>query len=180
MAMIRVARTDDLPGIFEIYHEQVLNGTATFDTEPKSPEAQSAWLTAHPADQYPILVADEGGHIAGWARLYPWSDRCAYRRSAENSVYVHKDSRGRGLGRTLMLNLIERSRAAGIAVLLARIAEGNPASIALHVAMGFVHVGTMRRVGEKFGRILDVELFQLHLDGYQPPRVGGANAGAPG
>jgi L-amino acid N-acyltransferase YncA len=162
--LIRDAASADLPGIFEIYHEQVLHGTATFDTEPKDLGAQRAWFEAHPRERYPILVAVEEGRIAGWARLYPWSDRCAYRRSAENSVYVHQDFRARGVGRALLAALIVRAREAGIAVLLARIAEGNPASVALHRGAGFERIGTMRRVGEKFGRILDVELLQLHLD----------------
>lgn len=161
---IRDARAGDLPGIFEIYHEQVMHGTATFDTEPKDTAAQGAWFSAHARERYPILVAEEDGRVVGWARLYPWSDRCAYARSAENSVYVHKDARGRGVGRELMRALIARARGAGVCVLLARIAEGNPASVALHRAMGFEPIGTMRRVGEKFGRILDVELMQLHMD----------------
>jgi phosphinothricin acetyltransferase len=173
MATIRTAREGDLAGIFEIYHEQVLHGTATFDTEAKSAEAQRAWFAAHARERYPILVAEDdavGGKVVGWARLYPWSDRLAYARSAENSVYVHKDWRGRGVGTQLLAALIEEARRAGICVLLARIAEGNPASIALHESQGFERIGTMRRVGEKFGRILDVEMMQLHLDG--PPDGG--------
>ncbi|MEX2219271.1 MAG: N-acetyltransferase family protein [Phycisphaerales bacterium] len=163
--IVRDAREADLPAIFEIYHEQVLHGTATFDTEPKGPEAQREWLLAHPRERYPVIAAEEMGRVVGWARLHPWSERCAYRRSAENSVYVHPQWRGRGVGRLLLTELIDRARRAGVAVLLARIAEGNPASIALHERAGFERIGTMRRVGEKFGRVLDVELMQMHLDG---------------
>jgi phosphinothricin acetyltransferase len=165
MATVRAAREEDLAGIFEIYREQVLHGTATFDTEPKSEEGQRAWFGAHDRGKHPIIVAEDGGKVAGWARLYPWSDRCAYARSAENSVYVRKEFRGRGVGTQLLAALIEEARRVGISVLLARIAEGNPASIALHRSQGFERIGTMRRVGEKFGRVLDVELMQLHLDG---------------
>jgi L-amino acid N-acyltransferase len=163
--IVRDAVEADLPAIFEIYHEQVLHGTATFDTQPKTAAEQSRWFAAHPRDRYPILVAEVDGVIAGWARLYPWSDRCAYARSAENSVYVRKDLRGKGVGKALMRELIARARGAGICVLLARIAEGNPPSVRLHSDVGFERIGTMRRVGQKFGRILDVELMQLHLDG---------------
>lgn len=163
--VIRDARREDLPGIFEIYHEQVMHGTATFDTQPKTPDQQSAWFEAHPHGRYPIIVAEEGVAIVGWARLFPWSERCAYARSAENSVYVHREFRGRGIGRALMQELIRRARDAGICVLLARIAEGNPGSTALHAAVGFVRVGTLERVGEKFGRVLDVELLDYQLDG---------------
>jgi L-amino acid N-acyltransferase YncA len=161
---IRDARPQDVPAIFEIYNEQVLHGTATFDTQPKTEADRDKWFEAHDRERYVILVAEEAGRVVGWARLYPWSDRCAYARSAENSVYVHTDARGRGVGSVLLAELIGRARAAGVCVLLARIAEGNPASIRLHEAAGFVPVGVMRRVGEKFGRILDVHLMQNHLD----------------
>jgi L-amino acid N-acyltransferase len=162
--LIRDAMAGDVPAILDIYNEQVLRGTATFDTEPKTAADHDAWFGKHDRGRYPILVADEGGTILGWARLYPWSDRCAYARSGENSVYVHKDHRGRGIAKALMTELLARAKARGLSVILARIAEGNPASIELHQKLGFERIGTMRRVGEKFGRILDVELMQIHLD----------------
>jgi phosphinothricin acetyltransferase len=171
--LIRDATAGDVPAILEIYNEQVLHGTATFDTEPKTGADHGPWFTRHDRERYPILVAEEGGAggagggmVVGWARLYPWSDRCAYARSAENSVYVQKEWRGRGVARALMTELLARARARGIGVILARIAEGNPASIRLHENLGFERIGTMRRVGEKFARVLDVELMQLHLDGW--------------
>ena len=162
--LIRDAVAGDVGAILDIYNEQVLHGTATFDTEPKTEADHDAWFTTHDRERYPILVAEEGGSVVGWARLYPWSDRCAYARSGENSVYVHTDWRGRGVARALMTELLARARARGLSVILARIAEGNPASIRLHQSLGFERIGTMRRVGEKFGRILDVEMMQLHLD----------------
>jgi L-amino acid N-acyltransferase YncA len=165
--LLRDATPADVPQILDIYNEQVRRGTSTFDTEPRTPADYDDWFNRHDRARYPILVAEDPaspGAIAGWARLYPWSDRCAYARSAENSVYVHQDYRGRGIASLLMTALLDRARQIGIAVILARIAEGNPASIALHQKLGFERIGTMRRVGEKFGRILDVELMQLHLD----------------
>lgn len=171
MWTIRPATPQDLPGIFAIYDQEVLRGTATFETQPRSPVERLDWLAAHPIERYPILVAqgpDPDGPnqvmIAGWARLYPWSPRPAYARSAENSVYIHQNFRGRGLGRTLLDALIARAREIGVKVIIARIAEGNPASVRLHQSAGFRPIGTMRRVGEKFGRLLDVTLMDLHLD----------------
>ncbi len=164
MASLRDATPSDLPAVFAVYDEQVLRGTATFETEVKSPAERLAWFEAHPRGRYPVLVAEEGGEVLGWARLAPWSPRAAYARTAEDSVYVRADARGRGTGRALLDALIGRARAAGIAVLVARIAEGNPASLRLHEAAGFRPVGTMRRVGEKFGRLLDVAILDLHLD----------------
>lgn len=161
---IRLASEHDLPGIFDIYDEQVRHGTATFETIPRTPVERLDWLRAHPHQRYPAIVATDQGSIVGWAGLSPWSPRPAYARTAENSVYIHKEHRGRGLGRLLMTDLINRAREAEIKVIVGRLVVGNDASIALHKAMGFREVGVMRRVGEKFGKILDVVIVDLHLD----------------
>ncbi len=163
-ANIRLASEHDLPGIFEIYDEQVRHGTATFETTPKSPVERLDWLRAHPPHRYPLLVATYSTHVVGWAGLSPWSPRAAYARTAENSVYVHKEYRGRGLGKLLMLDLIERSKPLGIKVIVGRLVVGNDASVKLHEALGFKTIGVMSRVGEKFGRVLDVRLMDLHLE----------------
>ena len=168
-AMIRDAAEGDLPGIFAVYDAEVLRGTATFETVPRTPAERLAWFCDHPRERYPVVVAEEGGEILGWARLQPWSPRPAYARTAEDSVYVRGDARGRGIGRALLSEILARARAAGIRVVLARIADGNPASLRLHRSAGFRSVGRMRRVGEKLGRILDVELMDLHLDGGGAP-----------
>lgn len=160
---IRAAVPEDLPGIFAIYDREVLHGTATFETTPKSASERTDWFRAH-AGRYPLIVAAEAGSVLGWAGLWPWSPRPAYARSAENSVYVDSGARGRGLGRTLLDALILRAREAGICVVIARIVEGNPASLRLHESAGFRTIGVMRRVGEKFARVLDVRLMELHLD----------------
>jgi phosphinothricin acetyltransferase len=160
-----LANEHDLAGIFDIYDEQVLHGTATFETTPRSPAERIEWLRAHPHDRYPALVAADAAGVVGWAGLSAWSPRPAYARTAENSVYVHQDQRGRGIGRALMLDLIERARPLGIKVIVGRLVVGNDASVRLHESLGFRTIGVMRRVGEKFGRILDVQLMDLHLDG---------------
>lgn len=165
---IRDATPDDHDGIFEIYDHEVLHGTSTFDTTVKSRAEREAWLAEHRGPARPAIVAVAPDHgssrVLGWATLSAWSNRCAYARAAENSVYVHESARGRGVGRALLTELVARAKAAGLAVVLARIVEGNPASLRLHEAMGFQTIGVMRRVGEKFGRVLDVRLMDLHLD----------------
>jgi L-amino acid N-acyltransferase len=163
---IRLARADDLPAIAEIYDYEVLHTCATFDTECLTLEDRRRWLENHLPSRHPVVVAELGREVAGWASLSSWSSKCAYARAAEVSVYVHQERRGRGVGKALLLELIERGRALGLGVLLTRIctADGD-ASLRLHERVGFARVGTMRRVGEKFGRILDVELLDLHLDG---------------
>jgi L-amino acid N-acyltransferase YncA len=162
--LIRDATPSDLDGIFAIYDEQVLGGTCTFDTVVKTAAERLEWFGTNDRDRYSILVAEDGGVVVGWARLYPWSPRKAYNRTAENAVYVRPDCHGRGIGTALMRELMARAQKAGIFVLVARVVEGNPGSVRLHESLGFRTIGVMRRVGEKFGRLLDVQLLDVHLD----------------
>jgi L-amino acid N-acyltransferase len=152
--IIRAANVKDLPGMF----------ATTFDTEPKSETERLQWFRDDGNGRYPILVAESDGQIAGWTRLYAWSTRCAYARAAENAVYVHKDQRGKGIGRALLTELIRLAPERGVGLIIARVVEGNAGSRALHEALGFETIGIMRKVGEKFGRLLDVRLMDRHLD----------------
>jgi len=166
--VIRDATSEDLSGIFAIYDHEVLHGTSTFDTVPKTADQRLEWLAAHLSPKYPALVAVDPrrpSEILGWGTLSPWSPRPAYDRTAENSIYVRESARGMGVGRELMRHLVLAARANRVAVLIARIAAGNPPSIALHKRCGFQHVGKLRRVGQKFGQLLDVHIMDLHLDG---------------
>lgn len=161
---IRGATRDDLPRIFAIYNREVEDGIATFDVEPRVVGANDGWLTER-AGCHPVLVAtDAAGEVLGWASIGPWSPRGAYRRTGEVSVYVDEAARGHGVGGRLLDALIDRARDSAVSVLLARVALPNPASIRLHESHGFRSFGTQRRCGEKGGRILDVELLDLHLD----------------
>lgn len=160
---IRRAELADVPAITEIYNEAILTTTATFDTEPKSVEERTEWLQSHD-EKHPILVAVVEGRVTGWASLTSWSDRCAYAATAETSFYVHSTHRGRGIGRRLKDAIIEEARRLGYHTLIARVAEGSDESLHLNLSAGFVHVGTLREVGRKFGRRLDVHIMQKMLD----------------
>jgi phosphinothricin acetyltransferase len=159
---IRRATLQDADAIAAIYNEAVQNSTATFDTESKTEEDRREWLESHD-DRHPVLVAECDGQIVGWASLSKWSDRPAYADTAESSFYVSEQHRGRGIGRALKVRMIEEARQAGLHTILARVAEGSAASLHLNEALGFERVGTMREVGLKFGRRLDVHLLQLML-----------------
>lgn len=161
---IRDAGPEDLEAIFGIYNHEVRHGTATFDTEPREVGRDDSWLTARDTGRHPVLVAEIDDRVAGWACLGPWSSRKAYDRTAEASVYVDGESRNRGVGRSLVAAIIERGRQAGVGAVIARISEANEPSVRLFEQFGFGHIGTQRRCGEKFGRVLDVELMDLHLD----------------
>lgn len=160
---IRSARVADADGIRAIYNAAVATTTATFDTEPRTPMAQRAWLRGH-GTRFPVFVATAEGHVVGWSALSPWSDRPAYGQTGETSVYVSPPFQGSGIGGTLLDALIQRSKAGGFHTLLARIAEPNPPSSALHRSRGFRPVGTMQEVGYKFGRFIDVTLWQRQVE----------------
>ena len=160
---IRAAVAADLAEIFAIYNHEVEHETSTFDTRPRVLGRDDGWLVDR-EDRYPVLVAAAGEGILGWGSISQWSPRGAYARTGEVSVYLQRSARGRGIGRRLLAELIAVAPRGGIAVLLARIAGENPASVALHEGLGFNHIGTQARAGEKFGRVLDVDLMDLHLD----------------
>ncbi|MFM2206953.1 MAG: hypothetical protein RL213_928 [Bacteroidota bacterium] len=159
MITYRPARLSDLPAIREIYNEAVLNGTATFDTELRSAERQEEWFRAH-GSNHPVLVAESEGTVAGWASLSPWSERKAYDRTVEVSVYVHHSHRGKGLGSRLLELVTLEGEKCGNHTILSRITEGNEISIHLHEKNGYRIVGTLKECGFKFGRYLDVVLMQ--------------------
>ena len=164
MYTIRPAVLGDLETITEIYNDAIRTTTATFDTIEKGYDEQREWFESHGSGS-PILVAETSGGVAGWACLSPWADRCAFKDTAETSIYLAPEARGHGLGRKLLSALIEAGRVAGHHVLICRIAEGNDASLNLHYKLGFKPIGTMRQVGQKFGRRWDVHMAQMMLSG---------------
>ncbi len=159
MPTIRRATVHDLAAITDIYNEAILNTVATFDTETKTIKEQKKWFNSHDSD-HPILVAEQDRVIVGWASLSKWSDRCAYSGTAEVSLYVKYDYRGKSIGKTLLKALIQTGENADIHTVIARITEGNEASIRLFKQEGFENVGAMKEVGRKFGRLLDVFILQ--------------------
>ncbi|UCF69780.1 MAG: N-acetyltransferase [candidate division WOR-3 bacterium] len=160
MISIRDATVDDLHAITEIYNEAIRKTIATFDTEPKTYDEQKTWLNEH-GPKNPIIIAEDSGVIVGWASLSKWSDRCAYSDTAEISLYVREDHQAKGIGRKLLDAIVLAGRRAGLHTVIARIAEGNETSVHLHESAGFEHVGIMKEVGRKFGRLLDVHIMQL-------------------
>ena len=163
MVEIRTAQLADLDAITAIYNDAIATTTATFDTEPKTAEEQLRWFEEH-GERYPLLVAVLDGEVVGWASLSRWSDRCAYADTAETSFYVAPGHRGRGIGRQLKHAIIEEARRLRFHTLIARVAEGSDASLHLNESFGFVRVGTMKEVGRKFGKLLDVHILQKMLD----------------
>ena len=163
MLTMRKATLEDLAAITEIYNQAILNTTATFDTDIKTLDEQKTWFAGH-GDKNPIIVAQQDDVIVGWASMSAWSDRCAYADTAEASFYVSEAYQGKGVGRRLAEAIIQAGREAGLHTAIARIAEGNNISIRLAESLGFKHIGVMREVGKKFGKLLDVYMMQIILD----------------
>lgn len=173
MPVIRAATPDDAARIAAIYAHHVLHGTATFDTAPISAEAMADKIAAIAARNCPFLAAEKDDWVVGYAYAAPFRDRPAYAGTVEDSIYLDPDSTGRGIGKALLLALIDACEAAGFRQIIAVAGGGEPASVALHAACGFTHAGTMRSVGRKFGRWLDTVYMQRALGpGDSAPPVG--------
>ena len=162
---IRPATAADIPAITRIYAHAVEHGTASFELTPPD-EAEMARRLRHLLDsKYPYIVAEERGALAGYAYAGPYRTRPAYHWTVEDSVYIAPESHRRGVGRGLLAALIEAAAAGGFRQMIAVIGDSTKqaASIGLHEALGFRHVGILEDVGFKHGRWLDSVLMQLAL-----------------
>ena len=163
--VLRDARSEDLPHVLAIYNHYVLNSTVTFDEQPMTLGELRAKFSHVQELGFPFIVAESPSRqVLGYAYVYPWKAKAAYRYTVENSIYLGPAATGKGLGRALMHELIERCRQAGIKEIVAVIADqGADASIALHEAFGFTKIGSLGRVGYKFDRWLGTILMQKSL-----------------
>lgn len=162
---LRDAVETDLPYVREIYNHYVANTVVTFDEDAmtlKEWRQKFAWTRKL---GYPFLVAvSPAGTLLGFAYVSAWKQKAAYRRTVENSIYLGPAATGKGLGKALLMELIDRSKQAGIKEMLAVIADqGADASIRLHEGFGFKEVGRLGRVGFKFGHWLGTVLLQKSL-----------------
>ncbi len=162
---VRDATLADLPSVREIYNHYVMNSTVTFDEKPMTNAEMRKKYEKVTGTKMPFIVAENpAGQILGYANVYPWKEKAAYRYTVENSIYLGPAATGRGLGTALLSELIERSRAAGLKEIIAVIADrGAEASIAIHQKFGFVEIGHMGKVGYKFDRWLGTVLMQKSL-----------------
>jgi phosphinothricin acetyltransferase len=160
---IRPAEASDAEALMAIYNPVVETSTATFDLVPRTLEQQLDWLADRSGARIVLVAEDDDGAVAGYAAISPYRERAAYATTVEDSVYVHPDHQGRGVGRLLLEAMVETARAHGFHAMMARIVADHEASIALHSVCGFEVVGHEREVGRKFGRWLDVTLMERLL-----------------
>ena len=160
---IRFANEADLPALLAIYNDAVENTLAIWNETLVDLENRREWLKARNRDGFPVLVAEREEQVVGYASYGPFRPFEGFRHSSELSVYVASDARGGGIGRALLAELVEEARERKVHVLVAGIEAGNTASIALHKSQGFEDSGTLKQVGQKFGRWLDLTFMQKIL-----------------
>ena len=166
---IRDATEADMGAVADIYNHAVAHTTAIWNEKEVDVANRIAWLADRRRVGYPVLVAIEDGEIIGYASFGDWRAFDGYRHTVEHSVYVRPDQHGKGIGKALMLALIDRARQIGKHVMVAGIEARNIGSIALHEKLGFTNAGTLAEVGTKFGGWLDLTFMALRLDERSDP-----------
>jgi L-amino acid N-acyltransferase YncA len=162
---VRQAVERDLPHVLEIYNHYVKNSTVTFDDSVMTLGQLRRKFAKTLEKKIPFVVAESpSGNILGFAYVFPWKEKAAYRYSVENFIYLGPAATGKGLGKVLLGELIQRCKAAGLKEMVAVIADqGAEASIALHRDFGYKQTGHMGRVGFKFDRWLGTVFMQKSL-----------------
>ena len=150
--------------ILEIFNDAIVNSTALYDYKCWDMDIMRQWFATKSAGNYPIIGAiNADGRLVGFASYGAFRIRPAYKYTIENSLYVHKDFRGQGIGKILLAETIERATQQDYHCIIAVIDAANPTSIAMHQKQGFVEVGVFKQVGFKFGQWLDAAFYQKTL-----------------
>lgn len=173
MQLVECTLSEHGGAILEILNDAIVSSTALYDYHPREPPSMIAWFEAKRAGSLPVWGAlDESGKLAGFATYGTFRPWPAYKYSAEHSVYVAREQRGRGVGKALMRRLIQSATEQELHTLVGGIDASNTDSLAFHQKLGFVHTGTIKEVGFKFGRWLDLAFYQLILPTPRTPRDG--------
>jgi L-amino acid N-acyltransferase len=160
---IRLVETSDLPSVTEIYNDAIVNTTAVYSYEPVSLENRQQWLNDKAKQNLPVFVAETEGQVVGFSSYGPFRAWPAYLHTVENSIYVHPEYRGQGIGKALIPPLLESAKKHNMHTMIAGIDASNTPSIQLHQGFGFEKVAHFKHVGFKFNRWLDLVFMQLML-----------------
>jgi len=169
---IRAATEDDLQQILDIYNDAILNTTSVYNYKPHTLEMRREWFHHKQEGNFPVLVAEQEGKVAGFSTYGPFRIWAAYKYTAEVSVYVHPEHRGKGIAKLLYPPLFDLARRQQLHVLVAGIDANNEVSIRLHRHFGFTEAGLFKQVGYKFGKWLDLFFMQLILSTPEHPTEG--------
>ena len=163
VTLVREARDEDMLRMLEIYNDAVRTTTAVWNESARTEQEQREWMQSKRSQSLPMLVAVEQGELLGFCTYGPFRAWHGYRFTVENSIYVHRDYRRRGVARELLNALITQARAQKLHTMIAGIEAENLASIQLHESVGFMKAAHLHEVGYKFNRWLDLVLMELRL-----------------
>lgn len=166
--MIRPLLPADFEAAARVYNHYVETTTATFQTSPVTPDEWAAESTGGEPGRHGAWAVDDDGAFAGYVLVTPFKSRCAYRDTAEVTVYLAPGRTGRGLGREALAFADDHARAAGLHALLAVVCAENDASLRAFERAGYERCALLREVGSKFGRLLDV-VYLEKLNAPTPP-----------
>jgi len=161
--LIRQATEADLTNILDVFNDALINTTAVYQDVPQTPDIRLKWYRDRIEAGYPVIVAEWNNEFAGFASYGAFRTGSGYRHTAEHSVYITVKHRGKGIGKALILELINIARQNGLHTLIAGIDSSIEPSIKLHLSLGFIEVANFKQVGYKFGVWLDLKFFQLIL-----------------
>ena len=161
--IIRPAGSGDVQAITDIYAFHVKNGTASFDTQPRTQAESQEKIDICQSRGWPFIVAVQNDEVLGYAYATQFRDRPAYASTCENSIYLRADRRGFGIGTQLLHRLLIEAEACGFRQMIAVAGGGEVASVGLHIKLGFRETGRMHSVGRKFGKWLDTVYLQRAL-----------------
>ena len=162
--LIRKAKIEDLQQLLDIYNYEVVNGTATLDLNPKSIQEWEQWFYAHNVGNHPLFVAEIDGKVAGYTSFSSVREKEAYKSTVELSVYISPDFRRQGVATALMQYILDEAKKSDdIHTIVSVITDGNDASQKLHQKFGFEFCGTIKEVGTKFGRYVNINNYSISV-----------------
>ncbi len=160
---IRLATPDDLQQILQIVNHNILYSTAVYDYEERSLKDIEMWFADKQLKDWPVIVAEQSGQIAGYGTYGTFRTKEAFKYTVEHSVYVSEGYAGKGIGKLLLNELIKTAKQQGHHTMIGCIDADNKGSIDFHKKFGFTDAGTLKQVGFKFNRWLDMQFMQLLL-----------------
>lgn len=173
MRVIQCERNRHAEAILAIFNDAIINSTALYDYNPRTMEMMAAWFDVKSKGKFPVIgIESDSGELMGFGSYGTFRAWPAYKYSVEHSVYVDARFRGRGIGKRVLQEVIGAAQGQGYHMLVGVIDASNSVSIRLHEALGFMHCGTIRQAGFKFGRWLDVAFYQLVLPTPSDPNDG--------
>src|SRR5450432_1255304 len=156
--------------ILDIFNEAIKNSTALWDYKPRTPAMMGPWFDAKEAGKFPVIgFIDETSKLLAFGSYGTFRGWPAYKYTVEHSLYVETSCRGKGLGTSMLRQIVAYAEEQGYHNLIGGIASENQVSIATHKKCGFELCGTVRHAGYKFGKWIDLSFYQRLLTGPRNP-----------